>query len=247
LINKKFILVVLFAFGVSFTSYAYFEKRNELNPTEPKMVKERKEVMLVTLSEYEKSKFEEISTEVISSPQDLVVTTNKIESPLKQTNVPFYSQFTDISAVKWQKVGCGIASLAMLIEYYEPGEVSVDKLLDEGIASKAFLEDAGWTHSGLANLAKNYGLNGKPFDYSSNSMESAYAKLNASLEEGPVMASVFYTFDPESPIPHLVVINSIDGDIVYYNDPSDKSGNRSISSTKFKKAWKKRFIEVRPA
>jgi predicted double-glycine peptidase len=251
LINKKFILVVLFAFGVSFTSYAYFEKRNESNQTEPKLVKERKEVMLVTLSEYERFKPEEIvdeiSTEVIYSPQDLVVTTNKIESPLTQTNVPFYSQFTDISAVKWQKVGCGIASLAMLIEYYEPGEVSVDKLLDEGIASKAFLEDAGWTHSGLANLVNKYGLKGKPFDYSSNSMESAYAKLNTSLEEGPVMASVFYTFDPKSPIPHLVVINSIDGDIVYYNDPSDKSGNRSISSTKFKKAWKKRFIEVRPA
>ncbi len=51
--------------------------------------------------------------------------------------VPFYSQFSDITSATWQKVGCGIASLAMLIEYYNPGVVTVDTLLEEGIAADA--------------------------------------------------------------------------------------------------------------
>lgn len=161
-------------------------------------------------------------------------------------DVPFYSQFNDISAVKWQKIGCGIASLAMLIEYYKPGEVSVDALLDEGISSGAYLSGAGWIHRGLALLANDHGLDGMNYDLSSKNMDSAFAQFETALKKGPVIASVYYTFDPKSPIPHLVVVNGISDDVVYYNDPSDVSGGGSISTGTFKKAWKKRYIEVRP-
>lgn len=161
--------------------------------------------------------------------------------------VPFYSQFTDISAVEWRKVGCGIASLAMLIEYYEPGSVTVDKLLNEGITSGAYLDDAGWTHSGLINLSKKYGLTGGSYDMAGQSMESAFSKLKDVLKEGPVMVSVHYTFDPKNPIPHLVVINGVSEGRVYYNDPAEKSGAGSITIEKFQSSWKKRYIEIREA
>jgi len=161
-------------------------------------------------------------------------------------DVPFYSQFNDISAAGWQKLGCGIASLAMLIEYYEPGIVSVDTLLDEGISSGAYLSGAGWIHYGLVRLSNNYGLDGKNYDFSSSGMDFAFEKLKDALNNGPIIASVHYTFEPTNPIPHLVVINGIDGDTVYYNDPSEGSGGGSISASKFKSAWKKRYIEVRP-
>jgi predicted double-glycine peptidase len=164
-----------------------------------------------------------------------------------ETRVPFFSQFTDISDPSWRKVGCGIASLAMIIELYEPGKVSVDKLLNEGIESGAYLNDAGWIHSGLIALAKKYGLKGHTHDLSELNTKGALEELENTLAEGPVMASVHYTFDPKNPIPHLVVINKIVGDTVYYNDPSEKAGNGSISTTKFLKAWKKRYIELRPA
>jgi len=161
-------------------------------------------------------------------------------------DVPFYSQLQDISSTKWKKLGCGIASTAMLIEFYKPGAISsVDSLLDEGIASGAYLNGAGWIHKGLASLAEDYGLTGRNYDLSTASMNTAFTQFKTALNEGPVIASVYYTFDPQSPIPHLVVVNGIDGDTVYYNDPSEKSGKGSISATKFKKAWKKRYIEVR--
>jgi len=161
--------------------------------------------------------------------------------------VPFYSQFTDITSPSRKKIGCGVASLAMLIELYVPGEkVSVDNLFDDGLKAGAYLNDAGWIHSGLINLSKKYGLNGKSHGLNHLSKNSAFEKLRTVLEDGPVIASVHYTFDPKNPIPHLVVINSTDGNTVYYNDPAEKTGGNSISKDKFIKAWKKRYIEIRP-
>ncbi len=161
-------------------------------------------------------------------------------------SVPFYSQFRDIREVKWQKLGCGIADLAMLIEFYKPGTVSVNTLLKEGIEAGAFLDGAGWKHKDLALLARPYGLEGANYDLSQEDMDTAFAKFEEFLQEGPVIASVHYTFDPKNKIPHLAVINGIEGGTIYYNDPAETSGGKKISVSNFKKAWKKRFIVIRP-
>lgn len=160
--------------------------------------------------------------------------------------VPFFSQFTDITSNKWKKVGCGIASLAMLIDFYKPGNVTVDTLLEQGITAHAFLTDAGWTHAGLIGLSKKYGLGGASHDMAGQSMETAFTKLKDVLKEGPVMVSVHYTFDPKNPIPHLVVVNGVSDGMVYYNDPAESKGGGAISITKFQNSWKKRYIEIRP-
>lgn len=169
---------------------------------------------------------------------------NKDESTAVFT-VPFYSQFKDITKTEWKKVGCGIASLAMLIEFYEPGSVSVDTLLKEGISAGAYISDAGWSHAGLINLSKKYGLSGGSNDMSGSTMEAAFTKLKTVLKEGPVMVSVHYTFDPKNPIPHLVVINGVSDGKVYYNDPAEKMGGGAISIKQFQSAWKKRYIQIR--
>ena len=159
--------------------------------------------------------------------------------------VPFYSQFYDISSPKWQKVGCGIASLAMLIEFYQPGSVSVDQLLNEGISSGAFINGAGWSHAGLVSLAKNYGLKGNVSDLSKLDMDAALLEFKKVLEDGPVIASVRYKFEPQNPIPHLVVINGIDKNTVYFNDPAGSGAGGEIAVADFLKSWKKRFIAIR--
>jgi uncharacterized protein YvpB len=208
-----------------------------------------------------------VTTSVVGDLQDDVATDTTDQDKVTQNNVsdsansevvgaapkqsgvravPFYSQFTDISAPQWRKVGCGIASLAMLIEYYEPNSVTVDELLQRGIDADAYLSDAGWTHSGLINLSHKYGLGGESHSLAGSSMEDAFAALKDELEEGPVMASVHYTFDPQNPIPHLVVVNGVRDGKVYYNDPSESGGGGSISIAKFQSSWKKRYIDIRP-
>jgi ABC-type bacteriocin/lantibiotic exporter with double-glycine peptidase domain len=161
--------------------------------------------------------------------------------------VPFYSQFKDISSPKWQKVGCGIASLAMVVNYYRTDDVAVDTLLSQALASGAYISNAGWSHQGLVSVSKKYGFSGSTYDLSRLSSKAALEKFTTSLKSGPVIASVHYKFDPKNPIPHLVVIDAIRGDVVYYNDPAATGGQKQISVAKFLAAWKQRYIVIRPA
>ncbi len=187
-----------------------------------------------------------VPKEDVQKPPKEKKTTPSTKSVAMVAAVPFYSQFKDITAAKWQKVGCGIASMAMLINYYEPGEVNVDGLLNEGIKAGAYLEDAGWIHQGLINLATSHGLTGATHDLSGSDMDTAFTTLTQAVKAGPVMASVHYTFNPKNPIPHLVVVSGIKDGMVYFNDPAGKVGGESISEAKFQRAWKKRYIGVHP-
>lgn len=181
---------------------------------------------------------------------------SRIQAPIPQIEtysgpaivgeVPFYSQFNDIKSPKWQKVGCGIASLAMVINFYEPGAVSVNTLLEQGIAANAYDKKSGWIYKGLIELSRNYGLNGAYYDLSKLDPEAAIGTLINYLKNGPVIISTHYKFDPKSPIPHLVVINSINDNTVYYNDPASTKGNEQIPISDFLKAWKKRIIVIKP-
>ncbi|MDR3548880.1 MAG: C39 family peptidase [Candidatus Pacebacteria bacterium] len=167
--------------------------------------------------------------------------------PVDVPNVPFYSQFQDIQSTTWQKQGCGIASLAMVIDYYKPNAVSVNKLLTQAIAAGAYDPNAGWIHKDLVLLAGKYGLGGNVYDLSAASSDAAFNRFSSYVKNGPVIVSVHYKFDPKSTIPHLVVIDGIDNGVVYYNDPAAKAGEKQISTTDFLRGWKKRFIVIRPA
>lgn len=165
--------------------------------------------------------------------------------PATVSDVPFYSQFADITPSEWRKLSCGIASLAMLIDFYQAA-VLPDTLLQQGIDSGAYIESAGWSHAGLIGLAKRYGLTGETRGLSGLSMADAFAELSEAVAEGPVMASVHYTFQPTNPIPHLVVVTGVRDGLVYYNDPAETGGGGSVSVEQFQSAWKKRYIEIRP-
>ncbi len=186
-----------------------------------------------------------IASSLTVSHPALAATTQTIVATSSIPAVPFYSQFKNITSPVWQKVGCGVTSLAMVIDYYKPA-VSVDTLLKQGVAAGAYLQKAGWTYAGLISLGKKYGLTGSSYDLANSSTGAAFSQLKGSLKDGPVIVSVHYKFDPKSTIPHLVVINGIDGDTLYYNDPAAKTGDKTISTAEFLKGWKKRFIVMRP-
>ncbi|OGG85739.1 hypothetical protein A2392_03035 [Candidatus Kaiserbacteria bacterium RIFOXYB1_FULL_46_14] len=176
----------------------------------------------------------------VSEPIDALLTSSKDHGVI---DVPFFSQFTDISSPSWKKIGCGITSLGMIMEYYNPGTVSVDELLADGIEKNAYSE-AGWTYKGLIDVSGEYGFTGESHDLAGSA--DAFTQFKEAVDRGPVIASVYYTFEPGNPIPHLVVINSIEGETVYYNDPAEKAGGGTISVDAFIKAWKKRYIEIYP-
>lgn len=158
--------------------------------------------------------------------------------------VPFYSQFQDITLSEWQKLGCGVASLAMVVNYYKPDSASVMALLNRGIASGAYQDSVGWKHAELAALANKYGLSSQVYDFYKLNNEAAFDKFLELLKDGPVIVSIHNKFDPRATLGHIIVATGYENGEVIYNDPTYGPDKR-ISLDGFLNGWKRRLIIVR--
>ena len=161
--------------------------------------------------------------------------------------VPFYSQFTDVSDPAWKKLACGIASLAMVLEYQTGEKQSIDALLAEGRRSGAYESKNGWIHDGLIALAQKRGLYGTAYNLHASTTIAAFDAFKDSVMQAPTIVSVQYNFNRKSPISHLIVVNHIEDGIVYYNDPAQEQGGGTITQEGFLEAWNKRFIVLQPS
>lgn len=167
--------------------------------------------------------------------------------PILPYNVPLYSQITDISSTTWKQKGCGVTDVAMVIDFYKPNSTTVQKVLEEGLASGAYQKNVGWIHDGLAALATRHGMVGKTVDLSMVSKDTALAEFKNELSKGPMIASIHRNFDARSPYGHLVVMTGIDDTFAYYNDPGKHDGKRKVAIGDFMKGWKRKLIVIRPA
>ena len=160
-------------------------------------------------------------------------------------SVPLFSQISDISTVAWQQKGCGVADVAMIVDFYKPKTTSVQEILEEALKQGAYVKNVGWSHEGLATLAAKHGLIGKTVDLSTLKNAAALSQFEDIVKEGPVIASIHRGFNPKSSFGHLVVITGFDDKLVYYNDPGKHDGIRTVSITDFIKGWKKKLIVIR--
>jgi uncharacterized protein YvpB len=160
-------------------------------------------------------------------------------------SVPSFSQISDISTASWKQKGCGVADVAMIVEFYKPNTTSVQKVLEEGIKSGAYVKNVGWSHDGLASLALKHGLVGKTVDLSVEKDTSAFKEFKEIVEDGPVIASIHRGFNPKSRNGHLIVVTGFDDELVYYNDPGKHDGIRTVAIADFIKGWKKKLIVIR--
>lgn len=134
----------------------------------------------------------------------------------------------------------------MVIDYYTPDAVTVEGLLAEGIHAGAYQKNAGWIHAELISLSNQYGLHGRAYYLGGRTADAAFATFAASVAEGPVIASVHYKLEPTNPIPHMIVVTRIKDGQVYYNDPAARVGDKHIAVSAFQKAWKQKYIVLRP-
>ena len=161
-------------------------------------------------------------------------------------SVPHYSQFQDIPRVEWRAEGCGIASIAMAVEFYKPNSVSITDLILQALKLGAHAPGVGWKHKELSALAGLYGLDGKNYDLTDMTKLTAFDEFKKILADGPVIASIHNKFDPRATLGHLVVVTGMDNGMIFYHDPAyrDKIA-KMISEKNFLKGWKQRLITVR--
>jgi uncharacterized protein YvpB len=190
----------------------------------------------------------------------------------KIIKTPHISQILDITKKEWNSSACGIASLAMVLEFHlgKENTPSVDRLLEEGLFLGGFKKDIGWIHNSLVLLAHNHGLHSYHQEFRSHFIDlekkvgeisSFEEKLvsdglnkikNEILKDNPVIVSVRSLFGKNKDS-HIIVITGIeiDGDEIlgfYYNDSlSDVRGegeNLFVQKERFLNFWKKFAIFI---
>jgi len=168
-------------------------------------------------------------------------------------DVPFSSQYTDLGHHQWRARGCGITALKMVLDFYGTA-VALEELLNVGLEIGAYHQGIGWTHAGLVQIARRYGLDGFNVDWAESgptpkTAEDAWEALAKELEHGPVMASMYAGLDPERSGGHIVVVTGCADGLVQFNDPeqmTEREGRRVLALETFLKAFKRRYIIVRP-
>ncbi|MDP2669358.1 MAG: C39 family peptidase [bacterium] len=182
-------------------------------------------------------------------------------------DVPYYSQWLDVKDADWQYRSCGVAAFKMAMlalrspacqlagRFNEEGDMSLDDLIKEGLASGAYKPGVGWVHDGLVALAKEHGFKNSfrkewPLEGSPTSFSAGIAGIVSILEENiPVLASV-----KSETGGHIILLIGYEKEreIVkgfYYHDPDAKdreSGqNKFINKEDFLRFWKGRIIVVK--
>ena len=131
---------------------------------------------------------------------------------------------------------------------------SLDVLLERGLVLGAYREGIGWSHAGLVALGREFGYEGYNVDLAPQSPtpkseSEAWDALVVELCHGPVMASVYAGLDPLRGGGHMVVVSGFNEGLVQLSDPealTAQEGERALTLEIFLRAFKRRFVVIRP-
>ena len=163
--------------------------------------------------------------------------------------VPICNQYDKAHDESWAFRMCGPCSLWMLLKYYHPNfEYSPLELRDQLISRDGYLENIGFKHKALTDLANEYRVPltfAKKFFYTPEEKEAGLEIIASNLKSGYlVIVSVFYQLNPAKG-GHMVVINGLQefgGQIIgfYIQDPdsSFKGHNYFLTHDEFTAGWR---------
>ena len=146
---------------------------------------------------------------------------------------------------EWSYRICAVCSLWMLLKFHDSKfNASVTDLVKMGFAKDGYLENVGWKHKAIVELAKDFGLElqyAKKFFYTPEEKESGLLIINRNLEQGqPVLASVYRPKDS-----HMLVVHGLkgsDGKVAgYFIQDSDgcvNGHNYFLTKQKFLTSWR---------
>lgn len=188
-------------------------------------------------------------------------------------DVPYYSQFKDTQSQAWQDKACGIVALKMILDFYQQhGNLTVNELYQKGLDLGGFLENVGWYHHSLANIAQTLGFSAITRNWNIQSdhlpklksrgfreedlqimrdqqLEEGLFTLKKELEAGhPMIVPLPRGFTPGGS-GHLVVLIGFDGEGWVLHDPDDRErpGSRvRLNNGQFLRLWEKRAIIIYP-
>src|SRR3990167_5146720 len=142
--------------------------------------------------------------------------------------------------LQWAHRICAICSLWMLLKLHDPGfNVPVMDLVKRGLTKDGYLENIGWKHAVIVELAKDFGLElqyAKRFFYTPEEKKTGLLTINRNLENGqPVVISIQRSKDS-----HMLVVHGykksggkITGYYIQDSDGRECGHNYFLTKTEF--------------
>lgn len=171
--------------------------------------------------------------------------------------VTLVNQTLDTGDDAWGKYSCGICVLKMLMVFRKPElhSVSVKTLIDQALERKGYIENIGWRHQTLIDLA---GLYGVPMGFQKEFFNTPERKkegikiISKKLKSGlPVAASVLREFSISNSA-HLVLINGlakvgpfVTGYKIVDSYPGRRGNRYTVSKKEFLSGWRGGMIWLR--
>ena len=152
-------------------------------------------------------------------------------------------------SAEWEYRGCAICSLWMLLKWHDKNfSLMPAELLQEGLASDAYLQNVGWKHGPMMELAGRHGLAmdyAKNFFYSDEEKETGLKLISERLHAGkPVLASIFKELN-HAKDGHMIVLRGIkefSGVIIGFDvqdpDPNWRGHQYFLSRQEFLDGWR---------
>jgi hypothetical protein len=166
----------------------------------------------------------------------------------KLLEIPYFSQYLDITDKKHALVGCGMTCVFMVLKYFGSQDKNLDNLVETGIKENGYCK-AGWIHDYLIKVLVENGLEA----YRKEKMaDSDVSEIHLSIKNGnPVIVSIEErVFDRKKF--HMMLITGVKenekGELegFYYHDPAGLSkethSNLFVDVADFIQYWRKMAI-----
>lgn len=163
--------------------------------------------------------------------------------------LPLCNQFDSAHDPTWVHRICAICSLWMLLKLHNSEfDVPVMELVQQGLANNAYMENIGWRHQGIVELAATHGLLlhfAEKFFYTPEEKHIGSAIIYENLRNNrPVIVSIFHHLNPAKS-GHMVVVHGLQqfqGQAIgyYVQDPdaSFRGHNYFLTRDEFLAGWR---------
>ncbi|MBX4215770.1 C39 family peptidase, partial [Candidatus Parcubacteria bacterium] len=153
------------------------------------------------------------------------------ESSVK-LEVPYYSQFVEISDPEWQSRACGMACLKMVLDFYGAPTSSLHGMVVKGKEEGGYTP-SGWLHDYSLKVAEHYGFAGERRE--KMEVGPSLAEFKDRLAKGePIIVSVFKNFSEKDKFHQVVLIGfeekegALTGFYCHDPDSPDKESRKGI-------------------
>ncbi len=164
-------------------------------------------------------------------------------------DVPLCNQFDSGHDPAWVRRICAICSLWMLLKLHDfKFDVPVMELVQQGLNNNGYMENIGWRHRGIVELAATHGLSlqfAEKFFYTSEEKQIGAGIISENLRNNqPVIVSIFHHLNPAKG-GHMVVVHGLQqfqGQAIgyYIQDPdlSFRGHNYFLTRDEFLAGWR---------